>query len=193
LISSCDLFAQDRYEFLLNSGDTIISDIRFFGGLTHQHQDFFNKTFSFQGIETGVLLNHKLLLGVYGSAFVSNLEVELETKSMYFSISQMGLVFGTVHNDLKLLHTGLLLNLGYISIVGDDSKVALFKKVNSLIDINGMVLSPQAYAELNFTKWLKIRMGIGYNFYSFEDQSRISKSDLQNVSFTFGLFCGKFR
>jgi len=35
--------------------------------------EFFNKAFSFQGIEAGVIIQHSVLAGVFGSLFGSNL------------------------------------------------------------------------------------------------------------------------
>jgi len=193
LFSSYKLNAQAlNYQHIFGKSDTIIKDIRFYGAYVHQHQDFFNKAFSFQGIETGVIINHKLLLGSYGSTFVTNLDVKFANNPTFVYIGQCGLVVGSVRNDKKVLHTGWLLNVGYFSLTGDDSNFALFKADNPSIIINGMVLSPQVYAELNIAKCMKLRTGLAYSFYSFEDQTIITKSDLNNISLTFGFIFGRF-
>lgn len=105
----------------------------------------------------------------------------------YIYIGQGGLVVGSVSDDLKILHTGWLLNIGYFSLTGDDSDFALLNPDNPSIKINGMVLSPQLYAELNINGWMKLRTGLAYNFYSFEDQSVITKHDFNNISLSFGI------
>ena len=193
LISTSTLKAQEsNYEYLFKKGDTLITDIQYYGGFTHQHHDFFNKAFSFQGIETGFIFNRSLFAGVYGSTFVSNLEVEMVPRKMYFSLAQAGLVLGVIYNSPKFIHTGLLLNIGYLSIVGGNEPFPLFIEPNPGINISGAVIAPQAFAEVNILKWLKVRTGIEYNFYRFEDQSVVTRNDVQNVSFTFGFFFGAF-
>jgi hypothetical protein len=68
----------------------------------------------------------------------------------------------------------------------------LFQATNPKVNLNGLVLTPQVFAETNLTRWMKFRTGISYSIYSFEDQSIIHKSDLNNVSLTFGFIFGKF-
>lgn len=194
IITSLGLNAQkEDYQYLFKKGEKIITDIHFYGGLTHQHHDFFNKAFSFQGIEAGLIFNHKIMAGIYGSAFASNLEPGLQDKPSYIIMAQFGLVLGYIHHDYAFLHPGFLLNIAYISIKGDDEKMKLFKASAASVDIGGMVLAPQLYAEMNILKWMKIRTGLTYNFYSFRDQSVITKDDLQNISLNFSFLFGKFK
>lgn len=185
---------QRNYETLFNKDKThkIITDYRIYGGLAHQHQDFFNRAFSFQGIEAGVLLNNSLLLGVFGSAFVSNLEVDIANNPTFLLINQAGITGGMVRNDSKLLHTGFLLSIGYFSLAGDSRKLQLFQASDHEITVSGLVLSPQVFAELNITGWLKFRSGLAYNSYSFDNNKMVAKSDLENFSLNFGFLLGKF-
>lgn len=190
----CNLNAQDRnYESIASKEDTLIKDIRIYGGLVHQHQDFFDKAFSFQGAEAGIIVNHSLLAGVFGSVFVSNLDVKAATfPHLFVNIRQGGLLVGKMNNASKAIHTGWLLNIGYFSLAGDETDFALFQSNNPKVTVNGLVLTPQVFAETNITRWMKLRTGISYSFYSFEDQYIIKKSDLNNVSLTFGFIFGKF-
>lgn len=181
-----------EYEYLFNEQDTIMKDISFYGGFTHQHHDFFNNAFSFQGVEAGFIFNNSVIAGLYGSAFVNNLEVFMSYKTMYFSMAQAGIALGYINDFNKFLHTGFLLNMGYISISGDDKSFGLFSPDNPQIDIGAFVISPQVYAELNILKWMKIRTGLSYNFYSYEDHTIIKTEDLQNISFTFAVLFGRF-
>ena len=82
--------------------------------------------------------------------------------------------------------------MGYMSIIGSNSSFSGFKPDKPAIDIGAMVISPQVIAEINIFEWLKIRTGLAYNFYSFEDQTVVKKDDLQNISFSFGFFFGIF-
>lgn len=195
LIVTSSLYSQKgdfKYVFKKDKTDERIGGSGFYGGLTHHHQDFFNTPFSLTGIETGILLHHKFVLGVYGSSFVSGLEADISNSKTFLSLAQGGIVFGVVYKSHKMLHTGLLLNVGYATLTGSNSEIALFKAQNPAVTISGTVFTPQAFAELNVLRWMKFRTGLGYSFYSFENQSAVSVSDLQNVSLNFGFLFGKF-
>ncbi|OFX85138.1 MAG: hypothetical protein A2W99_07040 [Bacteroidetes bacterium GWF2_33_16] len=194
IFSFYSLKAQNRnYEFLFNKNDTLIKDCKFFAGLQHQHQDFFNKAFSFQGIEVGAILNHNFVIGVFGATFVSNLNVELANNPIYVNIWKTGFNVGQINNRLKVLHTGWMVNVGYFSLVYDDINFKLFNSTNSSIRIEGLILSPELYAELNVSKWMKLRTGLAYSFYSFESQTLVKTKDLQNISLNFGFIFGRFK
>lgn len=166
---------------------------KFYAGYNHQHQRFFEKAFSYQGIETGFIIDDKFLLGAYGSAFVSNLAVETDDQITNYLFSQAGMLIGFVHQKPKLIHPGILLTIGYVSINGDDSKMPIFNAPNQDIQTEGLAISPQLFAEIIALKWLKIRTGLGYNFYRINDQSDIKNSEIQDVAFTFGVFFGSFK
>jgi hypothetical protein len=185
---------QNNYKSLLGKDKTktATTDLVFYGGLQHQHQDFFNKAFSFQGAEAGILLKNSIMLGIYGSTFVSNLEVEIADNPMYMLINQVGFSGGMVRNNSRLLHTGFLLSAGFFSLSGDSNKLPLFRTADHEIAINGLVLSPQLFTELNLSSWMKFRTGLAYNFYNFGNNTMIAKSDLENFSINFGFLFGKF-
>lgn len=181
-----------KYLFGKNKTKTTETDLTFYGGLQHQHQDFFNKAFSLQGVEAGVLLKNSFFLGIYGSAFVSNLKVDIADNPIYILINQGGFSGGMVRNNSRLLHPGFLLSAGYFSLAGDGNKLPLFRIADHEIAISGLVLSPQVFAELNVSSWMKFRTGLAYNFYNFGSSALITKSDLENLSINFGFLFGKF-
>lgn len=185
---------QSSYDYLFgkNKAEKTETDLMFYGGLQHHHQDFFNNAFSFQGVEAGILLKNSILIGIYGSAFVSNLEVEIADNPMYLLINQGGFSGGMVHNNSRLLHTGFLLSAGYFSLEGNNNKLPLFRIADHEISISGIVLSPQVFAELNVSSWMKFRTGLAYNFYNFGSSALIAESDLENFSFNFGFLFGRF-
>jgi len=193
LIFRCNLNAQDKNnQITVNTTDSQIKKVQVYGSLLHRHQNFFGEAFSFQGIETGVILNRNLFLGIYGAAFASNLKVEIDQTPMFVNIWQTGLTVGQIYLEERFLHPGWLVNAGYFSLVSDDSEVKLFNPVNPAIKENGIVFSPEIYAEINVARWMKFRTGLAYSFYAFHSQSAISKSDLQNVSINFGFIFGRF-
>ncbi len=193
LILNGQLKAQDnKRQFLIGKNDTLVNDAGFYLGLLHRHQDFFSKAFSFQGIETAVIINHQLILGVYGSSFVSNLQTEINNSTANIFIWQTGLTIGGIRSEEKALHTGWLINAGYFSLLGDESDFKLFQPIDSDIRANGLIMAPELFAECNISRCMKFRIGLAYSFYSFEDQILITREDLQNISVNFGFVLGKF-
>ncbi len=185
LVFSCQIFSQD-----LNAGTR--EPIVIYGGLLHQHQDFYHKAFSLTGLEACAIVNHQLFLGVYGSTFVSNLKVENAGSFQYVHLWEAGLTFGTSMNDSNFFHPGFILNAGYVSLSQDQEDFSMVRNADPEIRMAGMVLAPQIYGELNITKWLRFRTGLSYGVYAFDDQGLIKETDLQNVAFDFGFIFGAF-
>lgn len=172
-----------------NASDSLTekSDIKLYGNLYHQHHDFFDKAFSFQGLEVGLITNQNLLLGFYGSCFVTNLETKINNSLQFIWIGQGGLNVGYIFKTSKRVQPGIQLNSGVFSLRTDDNKFGLFKTNRTKFRLNGLVISPQIFGELKITNWFKIRTGLSYNFYSYKDHSVVNNSDLNHISFTFGL------
>ena len=163
------------------------SDIKLFGNLYHQHHNLFDKAFSFQGLEVGVIIKRNLLLGLYGSCFVTNLKTEFNNNVQFTWIGQSGINIAHIFNVRKKIHLGVQLNTGIFSLRKDEKKFGLFQSNSAEFKLTGLVISPQIFGELNMTDWFKIRTGFSYNFYIYKDHSVIKTSDLSQISFTFGL------
>ena len=182
-------YAQEQNPFNLDSSKV---KVNFYGSLFHQHHDFFGEAFSFQGIEGGILVEKKYLAGIYASSFVSNLKVNFKNEPKYFSLAQSGILCGYYYSNFKNVYSGVLINLGYVSIIGYEKSFPLFKPKNPAINLGGIVCAPQLFAEIPTLNWLQIRIGLAYNFYFLEENSKISNSDLNNISFNFGFIFGDF-
>lgn len=180
---------EQTFKSVFGKNDTIVAKTSYYGGFVHQHQNFFDKAFSYQGLEFGVLLKNNFVTGIYAATFISDLSAEIEEKPMLIRMSQAGAMVGGIWKNQGILHAGWQLNTGYFSFNAEspDSNAN-----NSDIFISGLVMSPQIYAELNITNWMKFRTGLAYNFYFFEDNPSIEKSDIQNFSLNFGFIFGKF-
>ena len=118
-----------------------------YAGLLHHHQAFFKKAFSYQGIEAGVAIDHKLLVGLYGSMFVSNLRTLLQDRTAYVNIKQCGLAINAIPNGRKQSHLGYALAMGYFSLRAGDTDAGIFSAAPSAVKLKGLVISPQAFAE----------------------------------------------
>lgn len=187
--------AQNRnYESLTISRDSLKKDNRLYVGLVHQHQNFFNKAFSFQGLETGVIINHTILIGAFGAMFITNLDAKVSDNPHYYiNIKEAGLLIGTLINEKRDIHAGWQLNAGYFSLTGDETDYGIFKVENPSTRIGGLVFSPQFFIELKISDWMKLRTGLCYNIYNFTNQSVIKNQYLNNVSLSFGFIFGEFK
>ncbi len=163
------------------------TNVKPFVTLYHQHHDFFGKAFSFQGIEGGVIVQRNLYLGVYGAFFVTNLKAEVNNDIKYVWIGQGGVNVAYVIHDKSRFHPGCQLNMGFFSLRYDEDNFGFFESGNASFKLNGLIVSPQIFCELIVTEWFKIRTGLSYNFYSYKDHLIIKPSELNHVSFTFGL------
>jgi len=155
--------------------------------LYHQHHDFFGKAFSFQGGEGGVIVRQNIYLGLYGAFFASNLNVKVNNELQYVWIGQGGINAAYVINPKKRFHAGSQLNIGFFTLRYDAENFGLFETKKASYELNGLIISPQIFGELTVVEWFKIRTGLSYNFYSFETNSKIQPTELNHISFTFGL------
>jgi len=162
-------------------------NVKPFVTIYHQHHDFFGKAFSFQGVEGGVIVKRNLYLGVYGAFFVSNLKAEVNYKIQYVWIGQGGVNAAYMLYTNSRFHPGCQINAGIFTLRYDADNFGLFETDKASFKLNGLIVSPQIFGELIVAEWFKIRMGLSYNFYSFNDHLMIKQSDLNHVSFTFGL------
>ncbi|GAB4033173.1 hypothetical protein GCM10028809_33900 [Spirosoma gilvum] len=186
------LAQQASYHYLGGAMPAIDKPVNLYIGATHQHQNFFGKPFSFQGLEMGSVMQHHFLLGGYGATFASTLATERGNAPLFVYMNQAGLLVGVSQDNRAIIHGGGLLNLGYFSLTGNNQDFNLLHPGSPSIRLSGLVVSPQVYGELNLTRWMRFRTGLTYTFYSYTDQSIINPSDLQNVSLTFGFIVGKF-
>lgn len=181
----CQVYARDASEKKECCKDSLVKVAAPYVGLFHQHHDFFSKAFSYQGIEAGIDFNRKLNAGLYGSMFASPLRVELQGKSAYLAIKQVGVSVGFVHTMLRRLSIGCNLNTGLFILRADSRRVSVLRDEQAAVRIRGLVASPQAFSELSFLKWMSVRIGLSYNFYRFDNQNTITRNDLQNIAFNF--------
>lgn len=180
--SALSISAQEPYD-----SHVMKTKLKPFFTLYHQHHDFFDKAFSFQGIEGGIRVKENLYLGVYGAFFASNLKAEVNNEIQYVWIGQGGINVAYVLHSKSKFHPGCQLNMGIFTLRHDAVNFGLFETENASSKINGLVVSPQIFGKLTVTEWFKIRTGLSYNVYSYKDHLKIKTSDLNHVSFTFGL------
>lgn len=160
---------------------------RIYGNLYHQHHDFFDKAFSFQGLEAGLLTPRNVYFGVYGSGFATNLKAEVNNRQKYIWIGQYGVDGGCILYGHKRLHPGAALKTGVFSLSSDEQRFGFFKFGKAAYHLKGLVISPQVFGELGILQWFRIRLGLSYNWYHFKDKTSVKPEDLNHLSFTFGM------
>lgn len=160
-------------------------------GFFHRHQDYFDRTFSLQGLEVGALVNRSLFAGLYGSAFATNLEARGTGPAPSYWLAEWGVELGSVRHEGRVLHGGWRLDLGAFALEGLDPDQSGFV-TEGRVRVDGLVLSPQAFAEANVARWMKFRAGLGASLHSFRPVDGIAKSDLDAVFLDFGFLFGNF-
>jgi hypothetical protein len=186
VLSSLNSSAQAvNYEYVFNKKDTLIKTISFYAALSHQHKDFFYKAFSYQGFETGVIINDKINTGLFVSTFASDLQVKIKSNPMFVTSWKTGITVGNTYSSEKMLHSGWLISAGYFSLKANNKQLDIFSAGKSIISLEGMILEPEVYSEINILKWFKFRAGLAYSFCSFEDHSVVNTDDLNNISVNF--------
>lgn len=173
--------------------DSVYKPIRPYLGLIHQHQNFFGKAFSYQGIELGVRIRRRVILAAYGSTFASTLAVERTKNPLFVYIGQYGLVIGSEQGTEKRVHVGGLVNMGYFSLVANEADFTLFAVEHPAIRRRGLVTTPQVYAGLTVTNRMQFRLGMGYSFYWYDELPQVAPSDVDNLALTFGFIFRKVR
>jgi hypothetical protein len=167
--------------------------VEYCGALTHQHQDFFGEPFSFTGAECFVIINHHFLGGGYGSSFLSPLRVEGAGDPLFLYLRQAGLAMGVSTNDSTMLHAGALLNVGAMKLYYSSTVFSLLKRPNVQTQRTGLVITPQAFVELNLTRWFRTRVGLAYTLCVIDTLPQVRGADLQNFSLNFGFVFGTFK
>lgn len=154
------------------------------------------------GMEGGVLLNHKLMLGAAGYGLTNNIGAPHPTNPSqykeYLQFWYAGLMAEYTHNSHKLVHWsvgGLLGGGGVGRREGDwhDRWDDNDHDGDGWYDGSGFfVAEPFAGIEVNLTPWLRINAGGSYRLVAGSDTPGISDSDLSGPSFKFGIKAGKF-
>lgn len=164
---------------------------RVYCGFVHQHQNFFHKAFSFQSVEAGLVIKGKYITGIYGSAFASNLKIQYKQQNRYVWIGQAGLAGGIVLNGQRRFHEGGLVHIGYFRLKAGERDFNLFSRNPTVTVYGGAIATPQVFGEWAALKWFKLRVGIGYSFYFFDDDDLVAKQDIENISVSFGFLFGR--
>ena len=209
IISSVSLYAQEdnepRYIF---GGDGNIS-VTGFGGPFVGFNGIADKFAVFAGGGGAALFNQQFFFGGYGMGLstkhyredLSNI-THIENPKIKFGHG--GFWLGYIHQYYNAVHFGVSTKLGWGKIFIIDEYY--YKEASQIKGADFVfVVNPQLDMELNFTKWLKMNIGLGYQITSGIDKTYIDadgnsfeyydKADFNHpmgtVTFLFGGFGSK--
>jgi hypothetical protein len=159
---------------------------RMFLTLNHEHENFFGKAFSYQGISTGVVLQNGWSMGLFLSTFASNLKAKIEDKPRFVNAWKNGFMVGKIYRTEKRFHPGWQLTGGNFNLGAAEKKLQLFSTLHAVYRINGLVVSPEIYGEVDVCQWFSVRTGLAWSYYNYPNDDVIKQSDLNNFSIDFG-------
>jgi len=204
LITAQQAWAQDAHMETLftnkKSGNKKVS-VGGYGAVVGKLTPMNDKLGVLTGIEGGVLLNHKIMLGAAGYGLANNIAAPHPTipneRKEYLQFWYTGLMGEYIFNSGKLVHwsAGALLGGGGVGRREgkwhdrwDDDNEG-----DGWYDGSGFfVAEPFVGVEVNLTSFLRVSAGGSYRFVQGSNTPGISDSDLSGPAFKFAIKAGKF-
>jgi hypothetical protein len=145
----------------------------------------------------GVLLNHKIMLGVGAYSLVNNIglpPVNPTINKEYLNLWYTGFVAEYTHNSDKLIHwtAGTLLGGGGVSRRDTRRRNDDFDQRNNYDGSGFFVAEPFANLELNITRFLRLDVGASYRYVQGSSTQGITDGKLSNPSVHVSIKAGKF-
>jgi hypothetical protein len=168
---------RNNMEFLLDGRISVSA----FGGPIVEFSGMNNDVAVSSGGGGALLLNKRFFIGGYGlstsdDANLTNGNVRL---------GHGGFWLGMISNPQKMVHFGFTSKLGW--------GTASSRELGLTSTDNIFVLSPEAIAEFNITRWCKINAGAGYRLVTgFSNDSGLRSSDFSAPTFTLNFLFGWF-
>jgi len=165
---------------------------KFYGALLFEHQSLITNTKP--GLEIGFLFNNAFFAGIYGMGTSGNFATQINGMLSNNMFGESGVVLSYAIASNKPCHLGGSFRLGYVSVVGDDEEIKLFDDLSerNVVEDNGFTFHPEIFGELNLSKYAKIRLGVGYSFYSFADEKPICNKTIDSWTMNLGIVFGNF-
>ncbi len=212
VICGLQLHAQDEQQmkYLFEGGKVHVSG---FGGPIMEFSSVGNDFAFLMGGGGGILLNHTLLLGGYGEGLTTNHYVDISNymtdygQNKYSFTGQVnfghgGFWIGYVNKANSPVHFAVTSKLGWGSIsLYDTYDKSMYYSGDEFTD-EVFVIQPQIEADLNFTKWMKMNIGVGYRFVTGVDKKYHSSDgykqiydskDFNKPELTLSLLFGNFK
>lgn len=178
------------YNYLFNKEQGQKNLWKPYASMTFQH--LYVKTNTMPGIELGMTLNNHFLVGIYGQGTVGNFS-HMHHDTLYnIMLGEGGVVFGYVTKPNQTLHFGGTFKLGYTSLVADDEEIKIAKDFEPVAEDDGVVYHPEVFAEINVSKYMKVKLGAGYSFYLLNNENIVCNTQLDSWTLNFGIAFSNF-
>jgi hypothetical protein len=156
------------------------------------------------GGEGAWIINHSFFLGGAGYGLTMGVETNiLDTNGakQYLQMGYGGILLGTTFNSDRMVHFGVQSIIGAGGYMFSDDK---WDETGDAMDHQGrgqgnmheesfFVMEPQANAELNITKFMRVKAGIGYRFtWLPSEKNGYEGNDLGGICGSLALKFGKF-
>lgn len=149
------------------------------------------------GIYGGWFINHRLMLGISGSAVTNNIRVPLQystdpQQQRSYEYGQFGLMAEYVIGSSKPIHL-VLQGMGGAGFTLQYLRYGSHGNGNGTSDENWFIVAePGVQVEFNLFKWMRFSPGVSYRQTFGSDGRGMEDKDLSGVSFNATLKFGKF-
>ena len=175
---------KEERHYVFETFDSVVG----FGGPVLQFSSIDNKFSLFTGLKGGIILNHKIVLGLEG--YYLNTIVESKNyinRDLDFTYG--GLFIGYIFNNNAKVHLlpSLLIGWGGIEdeLINDEN--SFFKFSDDLV-----VLQPSLELEINVSKYLRFGISTNYRYVAGVDLRNYTNSDFASFGGAIALKFGKF-
>lgn len=181
---------ENNYNYLFKENQENPLKKEWYVGLTSKHMQVNSNTMP--GIEAGVMLNDAFLVGIYGMGTSGNFTFQNYNGFNHIMYGEGGLLAGYVANPDQMLHFGGTIKLGYLSLIAHEDEIRVFDDFEPTAEDDGVVYHPEIFSEINVARFLKVRVGLGYSFYVFDEETVLCNKDLDSWNMNVGLIFGNF-
>ena len=134
-----------------------------------------------------LMVDDKYILGGYGIGMISDHRIESASEGSFeTSFGHAGLLVGYIWKPEKVVHFSTITSIGYGSIDMDNEVTGVG------YSDNGPVIHPKIEMQVNAIYWMRIGLGVGYQWAGGMDLPGYQASDFNsptgNLTFYFGRF-----
>ncbi len=189
------VMAQDNIRTVFKKG--IISSGGY-GAITNKFTKLRGDYANLSGIYGGWYINHRLMIGLAGTASTNNIPVPLQfstdpSRNRTYQYGQFGLMTEYVVASHKPVHLVFQMFGGAGFTLQYDRHNWSGNHVNSINDENWFVVAePGVQVEVNLFKWMRFSPGVSYRASFGSDAEGMKDKDIRGISYNATLKFGKF-
>lgn len=165
------------------------SSVSGFGGFMSSIQPVAGNYTVLTGGGGAVLLGNQFYFGGYGLGLSDDIVTEFDGTQYEVEYGHGGFMLGYIIRPFDLIHFGISSKLGWggIEFYEELPSDEVFRSED-----NVFVVHPQVEAEVNFTRWFKVNVGVGYSKAIGVDNIFYDSSDFDGTAVGVSLLFGWF-